>query len=85
MTLDTEPRLSYIPDMLDTDKYVASLTSLVTNGISAGAIVSSILGILPPVLSCIAAVFGICWSGICIWESKTVQGWRHRRNRKAEL
>lgn len=41
------------------------------DGISAGAIVATFLGLLPS----FAAVAGIIWYGIQIYESKTVQAW----------
>ncbi len=55
--------------------------------ISAGAIVGTFLGYLPP----LAALAAIVWYAIQVWESKTVQAWvrlhkhkkiRRRRHRK---
>jgi predicted transglutaminase-like protease len=44
--------------------------------ISAFSIVAgTLLGMLPAV----AAIVGIIWYSILIWESKTVQGWFKRR------
>lgn len=52
------------------------------DGISGVAIVASIMGYLPG----IAALAGIIWYGVQIWESKTVQKrirvWRNRRRLK---
>jgi hypothetical protein len=37
--------------------------------------VATVLGALVEMLPSIAAVFTIVWTGIRIWETKTVQGW----------
>lgn len=42
--------------------------------LSVGTVVSALMGWLPA----IAAIFTIIWTGIRIWETKTVQGWRKR-------
>lgn len=51
------------------------------DGISAAAILGTIAGILPP----LAALGGVIWYAIQIWESKTVQTrvrlWRAHRRR----
>lgn len=43
--------------------------------VAGGAIVSTLLGYLPA----FAAVLGVIWYAIQIWESKTVQEWNVRR------
>lgn len=47
----------------------------VLNGISILTILATLAGILPPV----AALVGIIYYGILIWESKTVREWRQLR------
>lgn len=42
--------------------------------LSLGTVVSALLGWLPA----IAALFTIIWTGIRIWETRTVQGWVKR-------
>lgn len=46
--------------------------------VAAGAIAGTFLQALPP----IAAIVGIIWYLIMIWESKTVQDWRHKHRAK---
>lgn len=41
---------------------------------SVGVVAMSLAGWLPA----IAAIFTIIWTGIRIWETKTVQGWVNR-------
>ena len=57
--------------------------------VSAGAILATFLGFLPP----LAALAAIIWYAVQLWESKTVQKFvrlhkhkriRHRRHRKAQ-
>ena len=57
-------------------------TSWVADTLSAGAIVATIAGYLP----FIAAVAGLLWYLIQIWESRTVQHWMRNRQmvRKAK-
>ena len=38
----------------------------------------TVIGALMQVLPAIAALFTIVWTGIRIWETKTVQGWLGR-------
>lgn len=45
------------------------------DALSVGTVVGAILGLLPA----IAALFTIIWTGIRIWESETVRGWRTKR------
>jgi len=52
--------------------------SHILDWVSAGAVIGSIAGILPP----IAAVFAIIWYCIQIYESKTVQNWIRRRKER---
>ena len=37
------------------------------------------VGALAGVLPSLAALFTLVWTGIRIWETDTVQGWRNRR------
>lgn len=46
--------------------------------VAGGAIVSTLLGYLPAA----AAILGVVWYAIQIWESKTVQEWRARRTKR---
>lgn len=48
------------------------------DAMSGMAIVATLLGFLPS----IAAIAGIIWYGIQIFESKTVQGWIAKRKAK---
>lgn len=63
---------------MDTGRHLQAL-SHVADTISAGAIVGSILGVLPPV----AALAATIWYAVQIWESHTVQKWwrLHKRGR----
>lgn len=45
------------------------------DAISASAILATLAGFLPP----LAAIAGIIWYGIQIYESKTVQAWVNKR------
>ncbi len=55
------------------------LLSWIGNGASAGAVISTMVGWLPPA----AAVIAFIWYVIQIYESATVQKWiRNRRTRK---
>ena len=42
----------------------------------------TVLGALVDVLPAVAALFTIIWTGIRIYETKTVQGWINRAKRK---
>jgi len=44
--------------------------------------VVTVVGTLMDVLPAIAALFTIVWTGIRIWETKTVQSWIEKRNAK---
>lgn len=44
--------------------------------LSAGAILASFTGWLPP----LAALVAVLWYIIQMWESETVRGWLHRHN-----
>jgi hypothetical protein len=48
------------------------------NGLSAGAIVATIAGWLPP----FAAVVALIWYAIQIWESKTIQNYLYGRRQR---
>jgi hypothetical protein len=50
-------------------------TQLVPHGASIGAIIGALMGWLPAFIALIPAAY----YGILIYESKTVQGWLHRR------
>lgn len=47
----------------------------VIDAASVGVVAGALTGLLPA----IAAGFTIIWTGIRIWESKTVQNWINRR------
>jgi len=53
-------------------------TKHVLDGIS----LVTVLGALMDMLPAIAALFTIIWTGIRIYETKTVQGWINRAKRK---
>lgn len=65
--------------MTDHDTHVRVLTH-VADTISAGAILGTFLGILPP----LAALAATLWYLVQIWESHTVQKWvrLHMRKRR---
>ena len=44
------------------------------------ASIATVLGTLADMLPAIAAVFTIVWTGIRIYETKTVQGWLGKNN-----
>jgi type IV secretory pathway VirB2 component (pilin) len=50
-----------------------------------GTIVLSFFHVLPGVLSSLAAVAGIVWSGLMIYESATMQSWLRRRGSSLAL
>jgi hypothetical protein len=59
-------------NMDEASKHIIDFASIVT-----------VLGTLADMLPAIAAVFTIVWTGIRIYETKTVQGWIGKK--KAEL
>lgn len=44
------------------------------------ASVATVLGTLADMLPAVAAIFTIIWTGIRIYETKTVQGWLGKTN-----
>ena len=71
--------------MSDPSRPVSDASYFLANGLGASATLTAVANILPPLLSCVAAVMGILWSAICIYESKTMQRYRaHRAERKAK-
>ena len=58
-------------NLTESTKHVLDGISLVT-----------VLGALVDILPAIAALFTIIWTGIRIYETKTVQGWINRAKRK---
>jgi sterol desaturase/sphingolipid hydroxylase (fatty acid hydroxylase superfamily) len=68
---------------MSADQHFRTVT-LFADTISAGAILGSFMGLLPPV----AALAATIWYAVQIWESHTVQKWwrlhkRHRRTSDA--
>jgi hypothetical protein len=57
------------------------LTEGTKHGLDGLSIVT-VLGALVDILPAIAALFTIVWTGIRIYETKTVQGWINRAKRK---
>ena len=53
-----------------------------TKHVLDGLSVITVLGALVDVLPAVAALFTIVWTGIRIYETKTVQGWISRAKRK---
>jgi hypothetical protein len=53
-------------------------TKHVLDGLSLVTVLGALVNILPAV----AALFTIVWTGIRIYETKTVQGWINRAKRK---
>jgi hypothetical protein len=53
-----------------------------TKHVLDGLSVITVLGALVDILPAIAALFTIVWTGIRIYETKTVQGWIDRAKRK---
>ena len=48
------------------------------------ASIATVLGTLADMLPAIAALFTIVWTGIRIYETKTVQGWLSKKNAEQE-
>jgi hypothetical protein len=53
-----------------------------TKHVLDGLSLVTVLGALVDILPAIAALFTIIWTGIRIYETKTVQGWINRAKRK---
>jgi hypothetical protein len=53
-----------------------------TKHVLDGLSLATVLGALMDMLPAIAALFTIIWTGIRIYETKTVQGWINRAKRK---
>jgi hypothetical protein len=53
-----------------------------TKHVLDGLSVITVLGALVDILPAVAALFTIVWTGIRIYETKTVQGWISRAKRK---
>ena len=53
-----------------------------TKHVLDGLSLLTVLGALMDMLPAIAALFTIIWTGIRIYETKTVQGWINRAKRK---
>jgi hypothetical protein len=53
-----------------------------TKHVLDGLSLVTVLGALVNILPAIAALFTIVWTGIRIYETKTVQGWINRAKRK---
>ena len=53
-----------------------------TKHVLDGLSIVTVLGALVDILPAIAALFTIVWTGIRIYETKTVQGWINRAKRK---
>ena len=53
-----------------------------TKHVLDGLYLVTVLGALMDMLPAIAALFTIIWTGIRIYETKTVQGWINRAKRK---
>jgi hypothetical protein len=53
-----------------------------TKHVLDGLSVITVLGALVNILPAVAALFTIVWTGIRIYETKTVQGWISRAKRK---
>jgi hypothetical protein len=53
-----------------------------TKHVLDGLSLITVLGALVDILPAIAALFTIVWTGIRIYETKTVQGWINRAKRK---
>lgn len=55
-------------------------TKTIVDGLSIGTALGSLAGMLPA----IAALFTIVWTGIRIYETKTVSGWVKRMKSRKE-
>ena len=53
-----------------------------TKHVLDGLSLVTVLGALMDMLPAIAALFTVIWTGIRIYETKTVQGWINRAKRK---
>ncbi len=60
---------------MTSDPLAHKMILVALDSMSAMAIVATLLGLLPS----IAALAGIIWYGIQIYESKTVQAWVNRK------
>lgn len=61
------------------DEHKHTILERVGDWVAVGAVVGTLTDMLPA----IAALFTIVWTGIRIWETDTIQGWRgHRKRRK---
>ena len=59
-------------------EHLTESTKHVLDGLS----VITVLGALVDILPAVAALFTIVWTGIRIYETKTVQGWVNRAKQK---
>ena len=66
---------SPVPELTPPALHLPLPVTIITDIVSAGAIVGTILGDLPYV----AALAGMIWYTIQIWESRTVQHWWRNR------
>jgi hypothetical protein len=54
---------------------------VISNLMCGGCIVSSVLGVLPAIMSTVSATLGAIWCAIMIAESAPVKRYRDRRNK----
>lgn len=65
---------------IDRVQHMPEQVKVVGDGVSIGAALGTIAGVLPA----IAALVTIIWTGIRIYETKTVQDWLARRRKGPE-
>lgn len=61
--------------VLERVQHIPEQAKVVGDALSISAVLGAIAGALPAV----AALVTIIWTGIRIWETRTVQGWLNRK------
>lgn len=57
----------------DSGRMISHASWQFVNSVFLGGMLTSVLGLLPTILSCVTMVTGIIWTSLMIWESKTIQ------------
>lgn len=61
--------------VLDQTKLTAPAFTVPGHAFSAGAVIGTFLGFLPPTLAVVATALAICFYAVQLWESPTIQTW----------
>ena len=59
-------------------QHMSEATKNLVDGLSALTVLGTLAQVLPP----LAALFTIVWTGIRIYETKTIQSWLNNKGRK---